>query len=78
MNIVRLMVFFVLGLLGGRRGAEKRDELPPPNHSITSSARSKIAVGTSMPSALAVFRSYAVSWMSLSTRMVTRTPAASL
>src|SRR5262245_22859812 len=38
-----------------RRAAEQRDKLAPP-HSITSSARSRIAVGSSMPIALAVFR----------------------
>src|SRR4029077_11921494 len=38
-----------------RRAAEQRDELAPL-HSITSSARSRIAVGSSMPMALAVFR----------------------
>jgi len=39
----------------GRRAAEQRHELAAP-HSITSSARSRIAVGSSMPMALAVFR----------------------
>src|SRR5262245_31171332 len=39
-----------------RRAAEQRDELAPPHHSITSSARSRIAVGSSMPIALAVLR----------------------
>src|SRR6202795_1663925 len=33
-----------------------RDELPPFDHSITSSARSRIDVGTSSPSAFAVFK----------------------
>src|SRR5262245_12889213 len=37
------------------RAAEQRDELAPP-HSITSSARTRIDVGTSRPSALAVLR----------------------
>src|SRR5262249_79639 len=36
-----------------RRAAEQRDELPP-SHSISSSARNWIELGTSMPSALAV------------------------
>src|SRR5262249_41964869 len=40
---------------GGRRAAESQDELAAP-HSITSSARSRIAVDGSMPVALAVFR----------------------
>src|SRR5262245_48231059 len=39
----------------GRRAAEQRDEIAP-FHSITSSARSRIDVDTSMPSALAVLR----------------------
>src|SRR5262245_474601 len=46
------------------RAAEKRDEVAPlhlRNHSITSSARSRIDVGTSMPSALAVLRLTAMS-----------------
>jgi len=34
----------------------KRDELAPPNHSITSSARTSSVGGTVMPSALAVLR----------------------
>src|SRR5258707_11779429 len=37
------------------RAAEQRDELAPP-HSITSSARSRIDVGSVTPIALAVFR----------------------
>src|SRR5207248_7620644 len=43
----------------GCRAAEQRDELAAfelSAHSITSSARSRIAVGSSMPIALAVFR----------------------
>src|SRR5262249_14856352 len=36
--------------------AEKSDELAPPNHSITSSARSIIDGGTVRPSAVAVAR----------------------
>src|SRR5260370_41047184 len=43
----------------GRRAAEQRDELAAlqrRDHSITSSARNKIAVGNSMPIALAVLR----------------------
>src|SRR5262249_25449039 len=39
----------------GGHAAEKRDELAPP-HSITSSARSRIDVGMSMPMARAVLR----------------------
>ncbi len=38
-----------------RRAADERDELAP-FHSITSSARSRIDVGNSMPIALAVLR----------------------
>src|SRR5262249_18120076 len=52
-----------VGLLRARRqrprrcrAAEKRDELPPPDHSITSSARASMLGGTSRPSALAVLR----------------------
>jgi hypothetical protein len=40
----------------GRRAAEKRDELAAPHSSITSSARKRIDVGSSMPIALAVLR----------------------
>src|SRR6516165_2783858 len=40
----------------GRRAAEDRDELAPPHHSITSSARASSVGGISRPSALAVFR----------------------
>src|SRR5262245_24688379 len=39
-----------------RRAAEQRDELAPPDHSITSSARASSLSGISMPSALAVLR----------------------
>src|SRR5262245_15285989 len=39
-----------------RRDAEQSDELAAVDHSITSSARSKVAVGTSRPSALAALR----------------------
>src|SRR5262245_50818165 len=39
-----------------RSAAEQRDELAPPDHSITSSARNKIEVGSVIPSALAVWR----------------------
>jgi hypothetical protein len=39
-----------------RRAPEPRDELPPSDHSITSSARSKIDCGTVRPSDLAVLR----------------------
>ena len=38
------------------RAAETCDEVAAPNHSITSSARSKIDCGTARPSALAVLR----------------------
>ncbi len=38
------------------RAAKQRDELPPPDHSITSSARASSVDGTSMPSVLAVLR----------------------
>src|SRR5262249_31328116 len=43
-----------------RRAAEQRDELAP-SHSITSSARSKIVVGTSRPKAFAVRKLTAMS-----------------
>src|SRR5215472_17487056 len=39
-----------------RRAADQRDELAPPDHSITSSARAMSVGGTSRPSALAVVR----------------------
>ena len=39
-----------------RRAAEQCDELAPPHHSITASARASNAGGTSSPSAFAVFR----------------------
>src|SRR5262245_22842401 len=39
-----------------RRAAEQRNELAPPDHSITSSARVSNVVGTSRPSVLAVLR----------------------
>src|SRR5262245_10490155 len=39
-----------------RRAANERDELAPPNHSITSSARANKVAGTSKPSAFAVLR----------------------
>src|SRR5262245_25997326 len=38
------------------RAAEQRDELAPPDHSITSSARARSVGGTSRPSARAVTR----------------------
>src|SRR5262245_42298670 len=38
------------------RAAEQRDELAPPHHSITSSARASSGSGTVRPSALAVLR----------------------
>src|SRR6516165_3308863 len=40
----------------GRRAAEQRDEIAPSDHSITSSARRRIEVGSSTPIAFAVFR----------------------
>src|SRR5262245_44790523 len=40
----------------GSRAAEQRYELAAAAHSITSSARSRVEVGTSTPMALAVFR----------------------
>jgi hypothetical protein len=43
----------------GRRNTEKRYELAPFHHSITSSARRRIDVGSVTPIALAVFRSTA-------------------
>src|SRR5207244_12873510 len=39
-----------------RRAAEQRDELAPPDHSITSSARASNVGGTVRPSAFAVLR----------------------
>src|SRR5262245_38074981 len=39
-----------------RSAAEQRDELAPPNHSITSSARASRTSGTVRSSALAAFR----------------------
>src|SRR5262249_7133359 len=39
-----------------RRAAEQRDDLAPPDHSITSSARASSVGGTSRPSAFAVLR----------------------
>src|SRR5215468_9925134 len=39
-----------------RRAAEERDEPAPLNHSITSSARSRIDGGMARPSAVAVLR----------------------
>src|SRR5262245_40617272 len=47
----------------GRRAAEQRDELAPPHHSITSSARASSVGGTSTPSALAVLRLIASSYL---------------
>jgi len=46
----------VRGEWPSRRAAEKRDELAPPHHSITSSARASSDAGTSRPSAFAVLR----------------------
>ena len=45
----------------GRTG-EQRDDLPPSNHSITSSARASTIGGTSRPRALAVFRLITISY----------------
>src|SRR5262245_31196688 len=39
-----------------RRAAEQRDEIAPPDHSITSSARTSMVGGTLRPIALAVLR----------------------
>src|SRR5262249_39379822 len=39
-----------------RRAAEQRDELAAPDHSITSSARSRIDVGSVRPMAFAALR----------------------
>src|ERR1700746_2787962 len=39
-----------------RHAAEQRDEVAPPDHSITSSARARSDDGTSKPSVLAVLR----------------------
>jgi hypothetical protein len=44
-----------------RRTAKQRDELAPPDHSITSSAATSRPAGTVRPSALAVLRLMAVS-----------------
>src|SRR5262249_55029504 len=44
-----------------RRAPEPRNEIPPSNHSITSSARSRIDCGTVRPSALAALRLTAIS-----------------
>src|SRR5262247_2453611 len=46
-----------------RRAAEQSDELAPPDHSITSSARASSVGGTSRPSPLAVFRLMASSYL---------------
>src|SRR5262245_875842 len=48
---------------GRRRSAEQRDELPPPDHSITSSARTSKVGGTSRPIALAAFKLTTVSYL---------------
>jgi hypothetical protein len=45
-----------------RRAPKPCDELAPPDHSITSSARSRIDCGTVRPSALAVLRFTAISY----------------
>src|SRR5262249_5955577 len=45
-----------------RRAADERDELPP-SHSITSSARARRVSGTARPSALAVLRLMANSYL---------------
>src|SRR5215831_4825539 len=41
---------------GRRRAAEQRDEVAPPDHSITSSAMARSPGGNVRPSALAVLR----------------------
>src|SRR5262245_2965440 len=46
-----------------RRAAEQRDELATPDHSITSSARASSVGGTSRPSAFAVLRLMASSYL---------------
>ena len=46
-----------------RRAAEQRDELAATDHSITSSARASSVAGTSRPSALAVLRLIAISYL---------------
>src|SRR6516165_8898880 len=46
-----------------RRTAKQRDELAPFDHSITSSARASSVGGTSRPSALAVLRLIASSYL---------------
>jgi hypothetical protein len=45
-----------------RRAAEQGDELAPPYHSMTSSARTSTISGTARPSAFAVFRFRTVSY----------------
>src|SRR5262249_14387697 len=45
------------------RAAEQRDELAPPHHSMTSSARARSIGGTSIPSAFAVLRLTANSYL---------------
>ena len=47
----------------GERTAEQRDEIAPFHHSITSSARASRDGGTARPSALAVFRLIASSYL---------------
>src|SRR5262249_12778678 len=46
-----------------RRAAKQRDELAPPHHSITSSARASTVGGTLRPSAFAVLRLTTVSYL---------------
>src|SRR4051812_9014068 len=47
----------------GERATEQRDELAAPDHSITSSARASSDGGTVRPSALAVVRLIAVTYL---------------
>jgi hypothetical protein len=56
--------------------AEKRDELAPANHSITSSARSRIDGGMARPSALAVLRFTTISNLVGNYREIARLRAA--
>src|SRR5262249_48646791 len=46
-----------------RRAANESEELAPPHHSITSSARASSCGGTARPSARAVFRLITVSYL---------------
>ena len=46
-----------------RHAAKEREEIAPPNHSITSSAMASSVSGTASPSALAVLRFTAISYL---------------